>query len=312
MKYKSYTTSILAVTLMAAVAALAPAARGDARTDLLKQVGIDQHIGAQVPGDVKFKDEEGRTVSLDQYFKGDRPIVLSLVYFKCPMLCTTVLNELNVSMNTMPQGYDIGRTYDVLTISFNPEDTWELAAQKRHTYIRQYGRETAEQGWHFLTGDQASIDAVTKAVGFRYVRDPEPYRVGGNYGAGGALVGRADQSVGTGSQFIHAGGIVVLTPSGKVSKYFYGINYAPKDLRLALTEAKQEKSGSLADAVLLFCFHYDEHTGKYTVAILRIMRAMAALLLVVIGFFWTRSIIRERRAIAAAKGFHPAVPPGLG
>jgi protein SCO1 len=311
MKYKPYPTSILVISLMA-VATFASAARGDARTDLLKKVGIDQHIGAQIPADLKFTNEEGQTVTLGQYFKGDRPMVLSLVYFRCPMLCTTVLNELNVSMNTMPPGYDIGREYDVLTVSFNPEDTWQLAADKRHNYIRQYGRPTAEQGWHFLTGDQASIDALTKAVGFRYVRDPSPYRGGGNYGAAGAFINRPQDGVGTGSQFIHAGGIMVLTPSGKVSKYFYGINYAPKDLRLALTEAKQEKSGSLTDAVLLFCFHYDEHTGKYTVAVMRILRVFGALLLVVIGFFWTRAVLRERRAAAAAKGFHPAVPPGLG
>ena len=292
-------------TLLAAAGACA-----DERTDLLKQVGIDQHIGARVPSDIKFQDEDGHPVTLDRYFRGDRPIILSLVYFKCPMLCTTVLNELNVSMNTMPEGFDVGKKYDVLTISFNPQDTWELAHDKRKTYLRQYGRAGGEQGWHFLTGDQESIDRLTKAVGFRFVRDPKPYS-GGSFGGPGGFIGTPVQSANTDTQFIHAGGIMVLTPTGMISKYFYGINYAPKDLRLALIEAGQEKSGTLSDAVLLFCFHYDASTGKYTVAILNIMKLVAALLLVVMAFFWTRAIWREHKR-RRQPPFMPAVPPGLG
>ena len=207
---------------------LAASAFADARTDLLKHVGIDQNIGAVVPADIVFRDETGRTVRLGDYY-GKRPIILSLVYHGCPMLCSTVLSELGVSLNVMPPS--AGEEFDILTISFDARDTPEIAARKKDEYLRHYQRPHAAEGWHFLTGDQASIDRLTQAVGFRYLADPQ-----------------------FAGQFIHAGGILVLTPSGKISRYFYGINYAPKDLRLALIEAGEEKSGSLSDAVLLFCF----------------------------------------------------------
>jgi protein SCO1/2 len=296
------------ISLCLALAALS--VRADDRVELKKQVGIDQKIGSQVPGEAVFADEKGNRVTLDQYFHGDRPIILSLVYFKCPMLCTTVLNEMNVSLDTMPKGFDIGKKFDVLTISFSAQDDYQIAAKKRENYLRQYGRDGAENGWHFLTGDQDSIDKVTKAVGFRYVRDPQPY-MGGSYGTG-FINGSSDQQIKpTDQQFIHAGGLIILTPSGKVSKYFYGINYAPRDLRLALTEAKQEKSGTLSEVVLLFCFHYDEHTGRYTVAVLNLLKAFSALLLVVIGFFWIRAMWRNRHQ-SSPRLASPTVPPGVG
>jgi protein SCO1/2 len=294
-----------------ALLALTPIVRADSRSDLLKKVGIDQHIGAQVPGNAAFQDENGNPVTLDRYFHNDRPLILCLVYFKCPMLCTTVLNELNVSLDTMPQGFDVGKKFDVLTISFNPKDDFRLAAKKKENYLRHYGRAGAENGWHFLTGDQDSIDKVTQAVGFRYVRDPHPY-VGGSYGTSFTQASPIENLAPDEPQFIHAGGIMVLTPTGKVSKYFYGINYAPRDLRLALTEAGQGKSGTLTDAVLLFCFHYDPSTGKYTLAVLNLIKVVAALLLVVIAFFWTRAIWRERRRARLAAGAFPTVPPGVG
>ncbi len=251
---------------------LAASAFADARTDLLKHVGIDQNIGAVVPADIVFRDETGRTVRLGDYY-GKRPIILSLVYHGCPMLCSTVLSELGVSLNVMPPS--AGEEFDILTISFDARDTPEIAARKKDEYLRHYQRPHAAEGWHFLTGDQASIDRLTQAVGFRYLADPQ-----------------------FAGQFIHAGGILVLTPSGKISRYFYGINYAPKDLRLALIEAGEEKSGSLSDAVLLFCFHYDPSSGRYTLAVLSLLRAGAGMTLLAIGGFWWSSGRRAKSGIA--------------
>lgn len=235
----------------------------DARTDLLKHVGIDQNIGAVLPADIELRDEAGRAVRLGDYF-GKRPIVVSLVYHGCPMLCSTVLSELGVSLNVMAPS--AGEEFDILTISFDPHDTPAIAARKKDEYLRHYHRPHAAEGWHFLTGDQGSIDRLTRAVGFRYLADPQ-----------------------FAGQFIHAGGILVVTPSGKISRYFYGINYAPKDLRLALIEAGEEKSGSFSDAVLLFCFHYDPSSGRYTLAVLNLLRVGAGMTLMAIGGFWWRS-----------------------
>ena len=156
-----------------------------------------------------------------------------------------------------------------------------LAVKKKAEYLRTYRRPTAQQGWHFLTGDKASIEQLTQTVGFRYLPDPQfP------------------------GQFIHAGGLVILTPSGKVSRYFFGINYAPKDIRLALAEAKEEKAGTLSDAILLFCFHYDPHSGKYTLAILNFLKGGAILTILGIGSFWIRSIVQERKHSAALTSTH--------
>ena len=265
----------------------AAGARGDARTDMLKQIGIDQHIGDQMPADLTFKDETGRTVHLGDYFHGDRPIIFSLVYFKCPMLCSTVLNEMVISMNTMP--LNMGEHYDVLTVSFSPQDTVDIAALKRKNYLEQYKHPgSVQNNWHFLVGDQSQIDQITNAVGFSYVADPS-----------------IDPNHPKDMQFMHPSGIMVLTPTGKISKYFYGINYAPLDLRLALLDAGQEKNGTLADAILLACFHYDPASGLYTLAILRMLKWLGAATMLVIGFFWIRWMrdeARQRRTLTAPAG----------
>ena len=246
------------------------------RLNLLKHVGIDQHLGAQIPLDLAFRDETGRTVHLQDYC-GKRPMILSLVYFGCPQLCTTVLNEMTVSLNVMPTS--VGKDFDILTISFDPHETPQLATSKKAEYLRVYRRPTANAGWHFLTGDATSIDALTKAVGFRYLPDPQfP------------------------GQFIHAGGLVILTPSGKVSRYYFGINYAPKDLRLSLAEASDEKAGSISDAILLFCFHYDPNSGKYTLAVLNLLRAGAILTLSAMGLFFVRNMRRGKPAPLPSRG----------
>jgi protein SCO1/2 len=270
------------ISNLALVTALlaAPAHANERRADLLKQAGIDQHLDAQVSPDLVFRDESGRQVRLGDYF-GKRPIVLALVYYGCPTLCTTVLNELNGSLNSMPANYSVGEQFDVLTVSFDPTETPDLASRKKASYLKAYGRPHADEGWHFLTGDEPSIQKLTQTVGFRYIKDPE-----------------------FAGQYVHASGLIVLTPSGKVSRYFYGINYASRDVRLALNEASEGQVGTLEKAVLLFCFHYDPASGKYTLAILNLMKLGAGLTLAIIGscylVHWSGTRRRKRAAEATA------------
>jgi protein SCO1/2 len=263
------------------LAALLPiVARADSpRTDLLKDVGIDQKVGAQISPDITFRNERGQDVRLGDYF-GRRPIVLALVYYGCPTLCTTVLNELNGSMNAMPKTFNVGEHYDVITISFDPTETPALASEKKQSYMRANGREHAAEGWHFLTGDEASIKRITQEVGFRYVKDP--------------LVDPLHPKQ---QQYVHASGIMVLTPSGKIARYFYGIDYASRDLRLALNEAAEGQTHvlSLERTVLLFCFHYDPTTGKYTLAVLNLLKVGATFTLLLLGGFFWRSFRKDRQ-----------------
>jgi protein SCO1/2 len=226
---------------------------------VLNDVGIDQKLDAQVPADLTFKDENGATVQLGQYF-GKRPMILTLVYYKCPMLCTMVLNDLNRVMGAMTM--NVGEQFDIVTVSFDPTETPELAAKKKHQYVHTYAKPHAEEGWHFLTGDEASIKKLTDTVGFRYAWDPKW------------------------NQYAHASGIMILTPDGKVSKYFYGVEYSALDLRLALTEAGKGKTGSLSDVTLLYCFHYDPSTGRYSLIVTRFVQLGALLIMATLGTFW--------------------------
>jgi protein SCO1/2 len=213
----------------------------------LRQVGIDQRLNNQVPLDLVFTDENGQAVRLGQYF-GKKPVILSLVYYDCPMLCTQVLNGLTGSLKALK--FDVGRDFEVVTVSFDPREKPDLARQKKEGYMVRYGREGAGAGWHFLTGDEASITALADAVGFHFAWDEET------------------------KQFAHASGIMILTPEGKLSRYFYGIEYAPRDMQLGLIEASNNKIGSPVDQILLYCFHYDPQTGKYGFAIMNAMRVM--------------------------------------
>jgi protein SCO1 len=213
----------------------------------LRQVGIDQRLNAQVPLDLVFRDESGQPVQLKQYF-GQKPVILSLVYYDCPMLCTQVLNGLTGSLKALK--FDVGREFEVVTVSFDPRETAELAGRKKAGYMARYGREGAAAGWHFLTGDEASIMALTEAVGFRFAWDDEI------------------------KQFAHASGIMILTPEGKISRYFYGIEYAPRDMKLGLVEASNNKIGSPVDQILLYCYHYDPQTGKYGLVIMNAIRVL--------------------------------------
>lgn len=227
---------------------------------VLRKVGFDQRLNEQVPLDLTFTDETGQTMKLGDYF-GKRPVILVLAYYRCPMLCTLVLNGLVQGMRDMP--FSVGHEFNVVTVSFDPRETAAMAAAKKKTYIASYGRPGAAEAWHFLTGKPEAIEKLTNAVGFRYVYDPQQ------------------------DQFIHTSGIMVLTPQGKLSRYFYGIQFPGRDLRLGLVEASAGKIGSPTDQVLLYCFHYDPATGKYTTSILNYVRAGGALTVIaLVGMVW--------------------------
>jgi protein SCO1/2 len=214
----------------------------------LLNVGIEQHLDEQIPADLNFRDETGKPVRLGDYF-GKKPMILNLVYYNCPMLCGEVLSGLESAMRVLK--FDVGKEYDVLTVSFDPRETPEMATKKKAEFLKRYGRAGADQGWHFLTGQQESIDTLTKAAGFQYQYNPKT------------------------GQFAHATAIVLLTPGGKITQYYYGVEYPPKDLRLGLIQASQNKIGTLADQVLLYCYHYDPNTGKYGAIISRVLQLSA-------------------------------------
>lgn len=237
-----------------------------------KDVGLDQKLGESIPLDLVFRDEAGKDVRLAQYF-GKRPVVLSLVYFNCPMLCGMTTDGLVRSVRALR--FEPGTDYEILSISFDPRETSEMASEKKRGVMAQYGRKSGPGGWHFLTGDAPSIAALTKAVGFRYVWDAEQ------------------------KQFAHATGVTVLTPQGRIARYFFGIEYPAKDLRLALIEASEEKIGNLVDQLLLLCYHYDPKSGRYTAAVRDILRGGAVVTLVLLTGFVALTLRKER---AGARG----------
>ena len=224
----------------------------------LKHVGIEQHLNEQIPRDLSFRDESGKPVQLAEYF-GRKPLILNLGYYQCPMLCGEVLSGLESALRVLK--FDVGKEFDVLSVSFDAKDTPELATKKKSEWLRRYGRPGAASGWHFLTGPQGSIDALTKAAGFEYEYDP---RTG---------------------QFAHATAIMVLTPEGKIAQYYYGVEFAPKDLRLGLIQASQNKIGTVVDEVLLYCYHYDPDQGKYSAIISRILKLAAGATMLLLGTF---------------------------
>jgi protein SCO1 len=241
------------------------------RPPVLKDIGIDQLLNNQVPLDLEFRDESGRTVKLAEYFK-DKPVVLSLVYYGCPRLCTQVLTGLLGTLKTLPM--TPGKEFVNLSVSFDPREKPELAAAKKAEYMSRYNKPGAEAGWHFLTGDEAAIQALTKAVGFRYVWDPVT------------------------KQYAHTGGIMILTPQGKVSRYFYGIEYAPRDLRFGVIDASAGKVGSLADQIILYCYMYDPERGTYGLVVMRVLRIFAGLTLATLLalFLYLRRKEKQRAA----------------
>ena len=237
----------------------------------LREIGFDQHLDEPLPLDISFADEQGRAVRLRDYF-GARPVVLALVYYDCTMLCTQVLNSLTSALSTL--SLDIGKDFDVVTVSFDPREKPPLAAAKKRSYLERYKRPGAEAGWHFLTGEKPAIDRLTSAVGFRYVWDDSL------------------------QQFAHPTGIVVLTPDGRLSRYLFGVEYWPRDLRFALIDASAGKIGSPVEQVLLYCYHYDPETGRYGFIVMRAVRLAAAATVLALGAFITVMIRRDRRGAA--------------
>ena len=232
---------------------------------------FEQHLNQQLPLDSTFRDEIGKQVTLREYF-GKRPVILAFVYYECPMLCSFVLNGLVKGLK--PLRFNPGREFDVVVISFNPKETSQQAGAKKIAYLKEYDRMETAGGWHFLTGDQDSIRRATQAAGFDYLYNPDS------------------------AQYAHASGVIVLTPQGKFFRNFYGIEYAPRDLRLALVEAASNKIGTRVDQLLLYCFHYDPQTGKYGVLITRVIRLAGTATVLVLGAFLFVSFRRERNMTA--------------
>lgn len=229
-----------------------------ARPPQLKHVGIEQRLGNQIPANLQFRDEAGNAVQLGQYF-GHGPVILNFMYFHCPMLCGQVLQGLTGALRAI--GYTAGRDFTVLTVSFDPQETPAMAAAKKKVALAAYGRPEAEKGWHFLTGNAAAVAALTQAAGFQYQYDELT------------------------KQYAHPTAIMVLTPEGKVSQYHYGIEYAPRDLRLGLVQASNGQIGTLVDEALLYCYRYDPQTGKYGAIISRVLRISGAVWLAMVGAF---------------------------
>ena len=235
----------------------------------LQGVAFDQNINAQVPLDLTFHDETGATVPLLKYVNGSKPTVLALVYYTCPMLCTLELNGLVRSTRGM--NLTAGTDFDVVAVSINPKETPDLAAKKKALYTEQYGRAGGENGWHFLTGREEQIQKLTSTVGFKYRYDPET------------------------KTYAHASGLTILTPDGRVSRYFFGIDYSPRELRLALVEASQGHLGNPIDQVLLYCCVYNPKTGKYSILVWNVIRVFSVLVLLVLLAFVGMMFLRERR-----------------
>jgi protein SCO1/2 len=277
MKFKIQAAVLLVLSGFAAF----PAAAQESTTPaILKKVGIQQNLNTQIPPDLQFRDESGKTVRIGDFF-GKKPIVLSLVYFDCPALCTEVLNGELRTMNAI--SLNLGTDFEAVTVSFEPKDTPALAKAKRDVYIGQYGRPGAVDHWHFLTGEQPSIDALTSVAGFQYAYDPAIH------------------------QYAHAAAIMILTPEGRIDRYFYGVIYPGRDFRLGLVEASQGKIGTITDHAMLYCYQYDPMTGKYGVVIINVLRIAGGLTVLALGLFMTIMFLRERKR---PTGIPPAADAG--
>lgn len=240
---------------------------------ILKRTGFDQNLGAQLPLDAMVRNEEGQLVPLGSFFTG-RPVVFSLVYYNCPMLCNLVLNGVVDVMRQV--AFEPGRDYDLVTLSFNHEETHLLAAQKKANYIKEFAKPGAADGWHFLTADEPAVKAITEVAGFKFAWDEKA------------------------QEFAHGSGIMIATPDGKLSHYFYGVQFVPRDVRLALVDASNGAIGNPVDQLMLFCYHYDPLVGGYSAAIMNLVRAGCFAIIAAVGGFLLVSWRRERNAGAAA------------
>ena len=249
-----------------------PGDPASAKPGLLSKIGIDQRINEHIPLDLAFVDENGRDVKLRDYF-GKRPVLLAMVYYECPMLCTQVLNGVTGALKVL--NFDVGKEFDVIAVSINPKEGPGLAAAKKKAYLERYGRPQTADGWHFLTGREENIRALANAVGFRYAYDEEI------------------------QQYAHGAGVELLTPKGMIARYFYGIEFAPRDIKFGIMEASEERVGSPIDSVLLLCYHYDPATGKYGATAMTMVRTGAVMTMVGFAVFLFVSLRQER---AAARG----------
>ena len=243
----------------------------DTPGSIADRVAFDQKLGDQIPLDATFRDESGRIVRLGEYFSR-KPVILTLVYYNCPLLCTQVLNSLTRAIRPLSGG--VGKDFDILTVSIDPDETSALASSKKEAYLRRYERPgpEAEAGWHFLTGDKPQIESLANSVGFRYSYNPRT------------------------KLYAHAAGIVILSPTGRVTRYFYGLDYPSKDLQYMLREAAAEKVASPISRVLLLCYDYDAATGKYTLSILRLLRVAGVATVVSVAAFMAIMFRRDHRA----------------
>ena len=235
----------------------------------LREIGFDQNLDQTVPLDTPLIDENGRVVRLGEYF-GARPVILVFAYYECPMLCTQVINGLASALGVL--SLEPGKDFEIVTVSFDPRDTPASASAKKATYLDRYKRPGARTAWHFLTGEPASIERLTRAAGFRYVWDDKT------------------------QQFAHPTGVIVLTPDGRLARYLFGIEYGPRDLRLALVEASAGKVGSAVDTLLLYCYHYDPMTGRYGFVVMRAVRIAGAATVLALAAFILVMVRKEKRA----------------
>jgi protein SCO1 len=270
---------LMIATSLAAVPARVEAQPGGA----LKEVAFDQNLNAQIPLTTAFRDEQGRSVQLSDYF-GKRPVILVMGYSNCPSMCSVVFGELTRSLK--PLDFSVGKDFEVVTVSINPKETPEQADGMRRNYLKRYNREGSESGWHALTGDEASITRLAKSVGFRYT-----------YSAKLNL-------------YAHAAGFVLLTPSGRISRYFYGVEYPARELKYALMEASASRIGSPIDKLVMYCYVYDPATGKYTFAIMNAIRVLGVATVLALGAYMFVMLRRDRRMARATKATFPELPPG--
>lgn len=226
--------------------------------DLIKKVGFDQHLDAQVPLNLTFTDSTGQVVQLEDFFN-DKPVILSLGYYECPVLCSYARNGLFESLKKLD--FTVGKEFEVLVVGIDPAETPEIAEAKKQISVTEYGRSTPKDAWHFLVGDEGNIQQLAQAIGFRYTYDSEI------------------------DQYLHPTGIVVLTPQGKIARYFFGIDYPSRDLRLGLVEATANKIGSPVDQLLLLCYHYDPVTGQYSLLITNVIRIAGLATVIILGGF---------------------------
>jgi protein SCO1/2 len=264
----------------------APEATASSIPKPLREIGFDQNIDQRLPLDAEFRDEQGRQVRLGEFF-GQRPVLLAFVYYDCPMLCTQVLSAITSTLGVL--SLDPGKDFEVVLVSFDPRETPALAASKKAEYLARYKRPGTENGWHFLTGDEPAIKRTTSAAGFRYVWDADT------------------------QQFAHPTGIIVVTPDGRLARYLFGIEYGPRDLRLAMLEASAGKVGSVVDSLLLYCYHYDPMTGRYGFVVMRALRIAGVATVLLIVTFIVVMIRRERRSSNGlpAPGPHPTWQPRI-